>query len=422
MMNYVKAGHTAFFTSVLILSLSMLTLSLLSGCGDSNYTISGRLTLGGLALPGATIRLSGDAARETTTDANGRYSFGDVPTGEYTVTPSITGYIFVPTNLRIVVDGIDAPDIDFDATAQGRLSATNHTVYLANDGTVWTWGNNGNGQLGDGTTTDRSTPMQVGNLSGVIAIAAGGSHTVALKSDGTVWTWGDNSKGQLGIGSEPQSDIPVQVSDLSGITVIAAGDAHTLAVKNDGTAWAWGDNSRGQLGDGATVQKNKPVQVSTLTGIKAITAGSAHSIALRKEGTVWAWGDNTYGQLGTGNTTKKITPVRVEGISKAIAVSAGSSHTVALKKDGTVWAWGDNSMGQLGLGGDAPDMEKTPQQIAALQNVIAIEAGYSHTLALTVGGAAWAWGDNSYGQLGDGNITTTPAKTPEPITLPDDGH
>ena len=203
--------------AILVLSLSSGTMIMLSGCGDSESdTISGRITLGGSALSGVTVTLSGDASRITMTDAKGNYSFSNVPSGTFTLTPSLTGYTFSPSNRKVFLQGVDAIGFDFSGSGQGRVVATTHTVYLKNDGTVWAWGNNGNGQLGDGSTTQSTTPVQVSGLSGVIAIAAGGTHTVALKDDGTVWAWGNNSNGQLGDGSTTQSTTPVQVSGLSG--------------------------------------------------------------------------------------------------------------------------------------------------------------------------------------------------------------
>lgn len=147
-----------------------------------------------------------------------------------------------------------------------------HTVALKSDSTVWAWGCNDHGQLGDGTTTDyRSDPAQVGGLRGVIAIAVGEQHTVALKSEGTVWTWGYNTYGQLGDGSNAERNTPVQVSGLSDITAIAAGWEHTIALKSDGTVWTWGNNSDGQLGDGTNTIRNTPVQVKIITLSQIVT-------------------------------------------------------------------------------------------------------------------------------------------------------
>lgn len=186
-----------------------------------------------------------------------------------------------------------------------------HSLALKSDGTVWAWGYNVCGQLGDGTTTSKTTPVQVFGLTGITAIAGGGYHSLALKSDGTVWAWGDNGYGQLGDGTITQRIAPVQVYGLTGITTIAAGNCHSLALKSNGTVWAWGWNGYGQLGDGTTTDKITPVQVSCLTGITTIAAGGISSLALKSDGTVWAWGDNYFGQLGDGTRTDRKIPVTV---------------------------------------------------------------------------------------------------------------
>jgi len=236
-----------------------------------------------------------------------------------------------------------------------KIAAGNgHSLALKNDGTVWTWGRNDLGQLGIGSSNnDFNVPMKINSFTGVSAIAAGGFHSLALKNDGTVWTWGSNSLGQLGNGNYTDSNVPVQVSNIAGVIAIAGGDAHSLALKNDGSVWSWGDNLGGQLGNGTSILKsNVPVQVSSLTGVIAIAAGAYHSLALKNDGTVWAWGYNNYGQLGNGsNIFYSNVPVQVSSLTGVIAVAAmGSSHSLALKNDGTVWAWGANGTGQLGIG------------------------------------------------------------------------
>ncbi|MDG4551260.1 MAG: hypothetical protein P9G45_12725 [Candidatus Contendobacter sp.] len=189
-----------------------------------------------------------------------------------------------------------------------------HTVALKGDGTVWAWGNNATGQLGDGTTnTKRTSPVQARGLTNVVASAAGGLHTVALKGDGTVWAWGRNKEGQLGDGTATDRPTPVQVIGLSGVTAIAAGAAYSIALKSDGTLWAWGWIN--------STTNTTPAQVSGLTDIVASAAGglavlnteTGHTVALKGDGTVWAWGRNKEGQLGDGTTTDRTAPVQVLG-------------------------------------------------------------------------------------------------------------
>jgi len=316
-----------------------------------------------------------------------------------------------------------------------------HTIALKEDGTVWAWGNNYSGALGNGNNENSNTPVQVvgpngeGFLTNIIAITAGYTYTVALKKDGTVWTWGSNYDGQLGNGTFDSSNTPVQVIGpdgedfLTDIIAIAAGDSHTLALKDDGTVWAWGDNFLGQLGNGTSVPSNTPVQVvgpdgiGTLTNIIAIGAGGCHSIALKDDGTVWAWGDNFLGQLGNGTSVPSNTPVQVVGpdgigtLTNIIAIAAGGSHTLALRNDGTVWAWGRNYDGQLG--NENNENSNTPVQVVGpngegfLTNIIAIAAGGFHSIALKDDGTVWAWGNNFNGQLGNGssnNASNIPVK------------
>ncbi len=295
----------------------------------------------------------------------------------------------------------------------GQVAAgSQHTLALTTDGTVWAWGYNSNGQLGDGTTTQRTIPGLIPGLTNVIAIAAGDSHSVALKSDGTVWCWGNNGQGRLGDGTTVTRKTPVQVSGLSGIAEIAAGSNYTVALKNDGTVWAWGANGQGQLGDNTVSNKQTPVQVSGLTNAIEITAGREHTLALKSDGTVVAWGYNSKGQLGNNTLVKSKVPVAVSGLTGVAHVEAGDLHSVALKTDGTVWCWGFNSKGQLG---DNTTTDRlVPVQASGLTGALVVSAGDNHTLAVTGSGAVWAWGANDYGQLGIGN--TTYKTTPQQVT------
>ncbi len=224
-----------------------------------------------------------------------------------------------------------------------------HSLAVKTDGTVWAWGRSAEGQLGDGTRgTPRSTPVQVlgsagsGTLSGVSAVAAGGYFSLALKTDGSVWAWGSNWAGQLGNGSTADIATPVQVSGLANVTAIAAGDLFGLALKSDGTVWAWGRNDHGQLGTNSTSDSPAAVQVQGLPtgGVAAIAAGGAHALAAATAGGVWSWGENADGQLGDGTTTERHTAVQaaVLGFGSLTSVAAGTAHSLALKSDGTVWA------------------------------------------------------------------------------------
>lgn len=311
------------------------------------------------------------------------------------------------------------PEYQVTAIATSSL----HTVALRADGTVWAWGDNKFGQIGDGTYTDKHTPVQVIGLTDVISIAANDNYTVALKSDGSVWAWGDNTYGKLGNGNASKRNTPVQVvysngTAFTGVTAIAAGENHTVALKSDGSVWTWGDNRSGQLGNGTFNTSFTPVQVkipsgNRLSGITAIGAGGKHTVALKNDGTVWAWGGNFYGQLGDGTNNDRRTAVQVKSstetaFSGITDIAAGGFHTVALRGDGTVWTWGRNYNGQLGNGtttdSDNPVWVMNPTG-TTFTGVTNIEAGTWYTSALKKDGTVWAWGDNDSGQLGDGTMT-----------------
>lgn len=287
-----------------------------------------------------------------------------------------------------------------------------HSIALKSIGTIYTWGGNWDGQLGDGSTTEQNTPVYVDGLSNVISIAGGYLHSVALKSDGTVWAWGNNTYGQLGDDSTADHTTPTKIDGISDVSAIASGYYHTIALKSDGTVWAWGDNSFGQLGNGTNTNSSTPVNVSGLNNVISIAGGYWHSIALKSNGSVWTWGNNIHGQLGDGTNTDSSTPVQVlQGPINIIAVSGGYYHTAALTSDGAVWTWGDNYYGQLG--NSTNDDSNVPTQMVEIiddvpipiGDVIAIACGGGHTICLRTDGSVWTCGSNYDGQLGNGDNT-----------------
>jgi RHS repeat-associated protein len=274
---------------------------------------------------------------------------------------------------------------------------------LRNDGTVWAWGDNSDGELGNGTTTSSTVPVPVTGLSNVTAIAAAGNDGYALRSDGTVWSWGLNRYSELGNGTTTSSTVPVPVTGLSNVTAIAAGGYNASALRSDGTVWSWGFNGDGELGNGSTANSSVPVRVSGLTGAFAVARGSQMGYALRSDGTVWAWGDNFYGELGNASTASSTTPVQVSGLSGVRTIAGGSTDGYALRSDGTVWAWGNNSAGSLGNGSTANS--SVPVRVSGLTAATAIAGGYNTGFAVRSDGTVRAWGRNSDGELGNGTTT-----------------
>lgn len=292
-----------------------------------------------------------------------------------------------------------------------------HSLAVRSDSSTWGWGDNGSGQLGNDTVLFSLLPVQVSALAGISSIAGGGwANSLALKDDGTVWSWGYNGWGELGNGTTEDSAIPIQVMSLSNVVQIAGGEYHALALRSDGTVWSWGRNDSGQLGDGTFTMRSTPVLTGGLTGVVALSSKGRHSMALTDDGAVWSWGSNLSGQLGDGTGSDSSTPLRVAGLSDVVTIGVGLYHSIAVKTDGTVWSWGDNTRGQLGDGTNIDRL--TPVQVAGLSNVTAAAGGEYHSIVLKGDGTVWSWGWNTFGQLGDG--TTTDRFTPVQVLNLDD--
>lgn len=271
------------------------------------------------------------------------------------------------------------------------------------DGTVWTWGSNNRGQLGNNTTINSSIPVQVSNLSNITKIAAGGNSAYVLRSDGTVWAWGYNNSGQLGNNSYSNSSVPVKVSNLDGVIAIAAGDSSGYALKSDGTVWAWGYNSVGQLGNNSFFKSNVPVQVVNLNNITEIVVGGSFAFALKSDGTVWKWGNFDSNAWLEGNNNGNV-PEQVSNLSDVTALAVGGRSGYAFKSDGTVWAWGSNLPIQTSK--DTMTKSSVPIQIADFDKMSITGAAFSD-YALKSDGTVLAWGYNTVGQLGNNSTTSS---------------
>ena len=298
---------------------------------------------------------------------------------------------------------------DVVQVATGRV----HTLALRSDGTITAWGLNDHGALGDGTTTDRSTPVQVKGLTGVVTqVAVGEEFSLALRSNGTVWAWGRNDRGQLGRGTISGEElVPARVAVLNRITKISAGRDFALALRSDGIVFAWGANRFGQLGTGAPSYGpvSVPIKIAGLSQVTGISAGADSSLATETNGisavtSVWAWGDNEDGQLGDGTTVDHASPERVTGLPVSIAgITVGAQFAAVLGTDGAVWSWGSNYLGQLDFAPPGSVVTRPVHVILAGSRITQISAGAVHMLALRSDGTVLGWGNNQFGQLGDGS-------------------
>lgn len=341
---------------------------------------------------------------------------------------------------------IYATEIDLSASVVPRLAGgRGHSLALKSDGTIWAWGLNDTGQFGDSTQASSSVPVNANrrdsnqmetNQTGYIHLDTDFDHAVGIRFDGTVWTWGSNDCGELGNGEfglcqsaviTKFENYPVEVVDAVGnpfgnVTAVSAGGSHIAALKSDGTVWTWGGNFYAQLGDNTTDDRTVPVRVVDVLGnistVTSISAGINHSMALKSDGTVWAWGANDYAQVGNGVAANNV-PVanQVVGdgfpnLTGIVDISAGGFHSVALANNSTVWAWGDNEWGQIGGGTVFTNNTAfKPVQVVdtagtgTLTGIKSIAAGDYFTLALANDGTVYSWGRNDFGQLGDNSTT-----------------
>ena len=286
----------------------------------------------------------------------------------------------------------------------------NFSIALKADGTVWTWGDNGNGQLGRSGFYTQKVP----GMTNAVQVAAGKDFALVLKSDGTVWGWGNNQYGQLGNGSGSYAQkTPVQAVGLTNIIQIAAGDAFSVALKADGMVYTWGLNTKMQLGADSTVYSRLiPIQVGAISQVEEIASGSEHVLVRKTNGTVWGWGANGSGQLGNNSQVNSELPVQSQGLANVQKLAAGYRESAAIVSGGKLYTWGENLYGQLGDGSNVTKL--IPNQITALTNVE--EAAINiHTMARTSDGKVYGWGQNKNGQIGDNSTNSSWV----PVLVPD---
>jgi alpha-tubulin suppressor-like RCC1 family protein len=284
-------------------------------------------------------------------------------------------------------------------------TGSDHTAAVRQNGTLWTWGSNICGILGDGTTVNKSSPVSVvGGFADWCQVSAGQCHTAAVRQNGTLWTWGNGALGRLGDNTTniAQSSPVSVVGGFTDWCQVSVGYNHAAAVRQNGTLWAWGSNGSGRLGDGTTVSKSSPVSVvGGFTDWCQVSAGCVHTAAVRQNGTLWAWGCNNNGQLGDGTVFTKSSPVSVlGGFTDWCQVGVGLCFTTAVRQNGTLWAWGNNAQGRLGIG--CTSSTSSPSSvISGFTDWCQVNPGQFHGVAIRQNGTLWAWGNNASGQLGD---------------------
>lgn len=363
-------------------------------------------------------------------------SLGTLPpgaAGSFTTTAEVTAAVGATLNVTAnVSSSIEDPTsannsasasitvvelVRFTEAKKISLDSQGHHVLALRRGTVWAWGDNFYGQLGDGTHVHRQTPGQVDDLMSVVDVAAGGHYSIALKSDGTVWGWGSNELGQAGIGTVTPTKVtrPTKIANLSSVIAIAAGSSHVLALKSDGTVWVWGANGIGELGLGTTdfAPHPTPTQIPGLTNIARIFAGSSVSFAVRADGTVFGWGTSFVGKLGDGasGTPSVVSPKELPALKGMIDASTGVSSTIVVKPDGSVLTFGMNIRGQLGRGLPDNGPYPIPTQIAGLSGK-RVSNGDGQVIVIEPSGTLKAFGRNDSGELGIRSSDLLPHPTP----------
>ena len=300
--------------------------------------------------------------------------------------------------------------------SEGAGQYPGHTAAIKTDGTLWLWGRNGTGCLGTNDRTDRYSPVQtVSGGTNWSFVSAGSYCTAALKTDGTLWLWGRNDRGQLGDNTNTYRSSPVQtVAGGTNWKQLSYRSQTGAAIKTDGTLWMWGPNFWGTLGDNTITHRSSPVQtISGGTNWRYVSCSASNTAAIKTDGTLWLWGLNNAGQLGDNTITKRSSPVQtISGGTNWKQVASGGSNTAAIKTDGTLWLWGENFLGCLG--DNTMTHRSSPvQTVAGGTDWRRVNKTQSHTAAIKTDGTLWLWGYNNNGKLGTNNTThySSPVQT-----------
>jgi len=314
-----------------------------------------------------------------------------------------TAPLRVPTvQSSLISDGVETPGLVADSRVAAVSTGRYHTCGLSVTGVTRCWGSNDFGQLGDGTTEERPAPVTLASGPSFIRLSAGGYFTCGLTLFGHAFCWGYNRFGALGDGTEIDHSTPAAVATQTQFVSLSAGTFHACGLGRDGTAYCWGGNDNGQLGNGTTDASPTPIPVSGGFHFVEITAGDSHTCGRTLLGKAYCWGNNGNGQGGNGAAgTQSIAPVAVVGDLRFAGLSAGASHTCGWTITGAAYCWGFDGYGQLGDGG-SDEKVPTPVPVSGGLRFIEVSAGAFHTCARTPGGSAYCWGKNDGGNLGDG--------------------
>jgi len=289
-----------------------------------------------------------------------------------------------------------------------------HSLALAAEGSVWSWGEGAWGKLGHGNEQDHRQPKKIEAFAGqrVVAVSAGDYHSLALTADGAVWSWGEGYFGKLGHGDQQHQLLPKKIEALAAsasdqrVIAVSVGNLHSLAITADGAVWSWGYGDSGRLGHGDYQSQLLPKKIEAFAGqrVVAVSAAASHSLAVTADGAVWSWGAEGRGRLGHGDEQSQLLPKKIEAFAgqRVVAVSAGGDHSFAITADGAVWSWGVGTFGRLGHGDEQNQLLPKKIEAFAGQRVLAVSAGTYHSLARTADGAVFTWGEGKDGCLGHG--------------------